>query len=44
MSTELKKHRRGSMDHRFDAIFVKWVDSSVVQLATNIVGIETMSE
>ena len=45
---ELKKHGRGSLDHRCNAnsgiIFVKLVDNSVVKLESDIVCIETISE
>ena len=45
---DLQKLGRGSMDHRCDAnsgiVIVKLVDNSVVQLASNFIGIEPMSE
>ena len=47
-SKDLQKLGRGSMDYRCDAnsgiIIVKWVDNSVVQLTSNFIGIEPMSE
>ena len=45
---DLQKLRRGSMDHRYNAnsgiVIVKWVDNSVVQLASKFIGIVPMSE
>ena len=44
----LQKSGRGSMDYRTDnnsgIVIVKWIDNSVVQLISNFVGIEPMSE
>lgn len=42
----MQKNGRGSVDYRVDLnsgiIIVKWVDNSVVQLASNFVGVEPM--